>query len=58
MCNLESQLKAAGIADKLPAVIEEIGRVREELGSPMMVTPFPAIVAAQAVMNVLNGERY
>ncbi|WP_280156377.1 carboxylase [Piscinibacter sp. XHJ-5] len=58
MSNLESQLKLAGIADKLPAVLEEIGRVRVELGSPIMVTPYPAIVSAQAVMNVLNGERY
>ena len=58
MSNLESQLKLAGIADKLPAVLEEIGRVRVELGSPIMVTPYPAIVAAQAVMNVLNNERY
>lgn len=58
MSNLESQLKLAGIADRLPAVLEEIGRVRVELGSPIMVTPYPAIVGAQAVMNVLNGERY
>jgi oxaloacetate decarboxylase (Na+ extruding) subunit alpha len=58
MSNLESQLKLAGIADKLPAVLEEIGRVRVELGSPIMVTPYPAIVGAQAVMNVLNSERY
>ena len=58
MSNLESQLKLAGIVDKLPAVLEEIGRVRVELGSPIMVTPYPAIVSAQAVMNVLNGERY
>jgi oxaloacetate decarboxylase alpha subunit len=58
MSNLQAQLAAAGIADKLPAVIEEIGRVREELGSPVMATPFPAIVGAQAVMNVLNPERY
>ncbi len=58
MSNLVSQLSLAGIADKLPAVLEEIGRVRVELGSPIMVTPYPAIVAAQAVMNVLHGERY
>lgn len=58
MSNLVSQLRQAGIADKLPAVLEEIGRVRVELGSPIMVTPYPAIVAAQAVMNVLYGERY
>lgn len=58
MSNLESQLKLAGIADKLPAVLEEVGRVRVELGSPIMVTPYPAIISAQAVMNVLNSERY
>ena len=58
MSNLESQLKLAGMSDKLPAVLEEIGRVRVDLGSPIMVTPYPAIVSAQAVMNVLNGERY
>lgn len=58
MSNLESQLKLAGISDKLPAVLEEIGRVRVELGSPIMVTPYPAIIGAQAVMNVINGERY
>jgi len=58
MSNLESQLKLAGIVDKLPAVLEEIGRVRVELGSPIMVTPYPAIIGAQAVMNVLNSERY
>jgi oxaloacetate decarboxylase alpha subunit len=58
LSNLESQLKQAGIGDKLQAVLEEIGRVREELGSPVMVTPFPAIVGAQAVMNVINKERY
>ncbi|MET0544520.1 MAG: carboxylase [Variovorax sp.] len=58
MSNLESQLKAAGLSERMPAVLEEIGRVRVELGSPIMVTPYPAIVSAQAVMNVLNGERY
>jgi oxaloacetate decarboxylase alpha subunit len=56
--NLEAQLKQAGLLDRLPAVLDEISRVRVELGSPVMVTPFPAIVAAQAVMNVLHGERY
>jgi len=58
MSNLQSQLQLAGIADKLPVVLEEIGRVRVELGSPVMATPFPAMIAAQAVMNVLSGERY
>lgn len=56
--NLQAQLKDAGIEDRLPAVLDEIAQVRAELGSPVMSTPFPAIVAAQAVMNVLTGERY
>ncbi len=58
LANMVSQLEAAGIAERLPEVLEEIARVRQELGSPVMATPFPAIVAAQAVMNVVQGERY
>jgi oxaloacetate decarboxylase (Na+ extruding) subunit alpha len=40
------------------AVIEELGRVREELGWPIVMTPFAQIVLTQAVMNVTNRERY
>src|SRR5262245_25695342 len=40
------------------AAIEEIGRVREELGWPIVMTPFAQIVMTQAVMNVMNKERY
>lgn len=40
------------------AVIEEIGRVREELGWPIVMTPFSQIVLTQAVMNVTGKERY
>ncbi len=40
------------------AVIEEIGRVREELGWPIVMTPFAQIVMTQAVMNVMSQERY
>src|SRR5690606_22915712 len=58
IANLEAQLREAGIADKLPEVLDEVAQVRVELGSPVMSTPFPAIVAAQAVMNILTGERY
>jgi len=39
-------------------VIEEIGRVRQELGWPIVMTPFSQIVLTQAVMNVTNNERY
>lgn len=41
-----------------PAVTEELGRVRQELGWPIVMTPFAQIVMTQAVMNVTNKERY
>jgi oxaloacetate decarboxylase alpha subunit len=40
------------------AVIEELGRVREELGWPIVMTPFAQVVMTLAVMNVTNKERY
>ena len=40
------------------AVIEELGRVREELGWPIVMTPFAQIVMTQAVLNVTGKERY
>jgi oxaloacetate decarboxylase (Na+ extruding) subunit alpha len=56
--NLRFQLGAAGLADKLPAVLEEIARVRTDFGFPIMVTPYSQFVGAQAVLNVVCGERY
>jgi oxaloacetate decarboxylase alpha subunit len=56
--NLRFQLGNAGIAEKLPEVLEEIGRVRADFGYPIMVTPYSQFMGAQAVMNVIAGERY
>lgn len=56
--NLRFQLTNAGLADKLPQVLEEIARVRIDFGFPIMVTPYSQFVGAQAVMNVIAGERY
>lgn len=56
--NLRFQLGAAGLADRMPAVLEEIAQVRRDFGSPIMVTPYSQFVGAQAVMNVIAGERY
>jgi oxaloacetate decarboxylase alpha subunit len=56
--NLRFQLGAAGLADKLPVVLEEIARVRTDFGFPIMVTPYSQFVGAQAVLNVVTGERY
>ncbi|MGI6717323.1 MAG: oxaloacetate decarboxylase subunit alpha [Eubacteriales bacterium] len=58
LSNLVSQLKQAGQIDKLQAVLEEVPRVREDVGYPPLVTPTSQIVGTQAVFNILTGERY
>jgi len=58
LTNMESQLRDQGAEDKFDAVLEEIPRVREDLGLIPLVTPTSQIVGTQAVLNVLTGERY
>ncbi len=58
LTNMESQLKQQNAADKLDEVLQEIPRVREELGHLPLVTPTSQIVGTQAVINVIMGERY
>ncbi|MDP3589920.1 MAG: pyruvate carboxylase subunit B, partial [Methylobacter sp.] len=58
LTNMESQLKEQGAADKFDEVMLEIPRVREDLGFIPLVTPTSQIVGTQAVINVMNGERY
>lgn len=58
LTNMESQLKEQGAADKFDEVMREIPRVREDLGFIPLVTPTSQIVGTQAVINVMNGERY
>jgi oxaloacetate decarboxylase (Na+ extruding) subunit alpha len=55
---MRRQLGESRLAHLEGAVIEEIGRVREELGWPIVMTPFAQIVLTQAVMNVTTKERY
>ncbi len=54
--NLIAQLKEMNALDKLDEVLEEIPRVREDLGWPPLVTPTSQIVGTQAVLNVLFGR--
>ncbi len=56
--NLVTQLEEQKALHKLNEVLEEIPRVRAELGYPPLVTPASQIVGTQAVLNVLTGERY
>ncbi|MCW2678263.1 MAG: xccA [Modestobacter sp.] len=57
MTTTRRQLSEIGMEHRFDALVEEVGRVRAELGHPIMVTPFPQMVVSQALFNVI-GERY
>ncbi len=58
LSNLTSQLAQQHAEDKFYQVLEEVPRVRKDMGEPPLVTPSSQIVGTQAVMNVLTGKRY
>lgn len=58
LTNMENQLREQGAEDKFDEVLQEIPRVRQDLGHIPLVTPTSQIVGTQAVLNVLTGERY
>ncbi|MBQ6386128.1 MAG: oxaloacetate decarboxylase subunit alpha [Lachnospiraceae bacterium] len=58
LSNLTSQLANMNAEDRFYDVLDEVPRVREDMGEPPLVTPSSQIVGTQAVMNVLTGKRY
>jgi oxaloacetate decarboxylase alpha subunit len=58
LSNLVSQLREQGAEDRYAEVLEEVPRVRQEMGFPPLVTPSSQIVGTQATLNVVLGERY
>jgi len=58
LSNLVGQLRSQGAMDKYYDVLDEIPRVRKEMGYPPLVTPSSQIVGTQATLNVVLGERY
>ncbi len=58
LTNMESQLRDQQATERLGEVLEEIPKVRQDLGNIALVTPTSQIVGTQAVINVLTGERY
>ncbi|KJS21760.1 MAG: hypothetical protein VR72_08875 [Clostridiaceae bacterium BRH_c20a] len=58
LSNFISQLSQANALDKFEAVLQEVPRVRADMGFPPLVTPSSQIVGSQAVLNILTGERY
>lgn len=58
MGTLRNQLQTYGMAERLPEVLEEAILVRADMGYPLMATPFSQLVGIQALLNVVQGERY
>jgi pyruvate/oxaloacetate carboxyltransferase len=56
--NLRSQLRVMKMEQRLPEILEEAARVRRDLGYPILVSPFAQYIITQAVLNVVQGERY
>ncbi|MDT7708359.1 MAG: oxaloacetate decarboxylase (Na+ extruding) subunit alpha [Pseudonocardiales bacterium] len=55
---LKAQLAQYGMEDRLTEVLEEVVRVREELGHPISATPFSQLMGIQSVLNIVTGDRY
>jgi len=58
LSNLLIQMKSLNAGDKFQEVLDEVPKVRKDLGYPPLVTPLSQMVGAQAVFNVISGERY
>jgi oxaloacetate decarboxylase alpha subunit len=58
LSTLKRQLVEVKMENRLEEVLEEVVRVRQELGYPIMVTPFSQFVGTQSAMNIMSGERY
>jgi len=58
MSNMVAQLRQIGALHRLPEILQEIPKVREDLGYISLVTPTSQIIVVQATLNVLTGERY
>ena len=56
--NLKAQLQVMKMEHRLPEILEEAAQVRRDLGYPILVSPFAQYIITQAVMNVVQGERY
>ncbi len=58
LSNLASQLRSQNASDRYDEVLEEAIQVRKDMGYPPLVTPSSQVIGTQAVINVLQGERY
>lgn len=58
LTNLENQLRAMNALERLPDVLQEVTRIRADMGYPPLATPSSQMCGAQATTNVLTGQRY
>lgn len=58
MGTLKNQLTELGMVERMDELLEEVARIREDFGYPVMATPYSQIVGTQAVFNITSGERY
>ncbi|MGZ4291334.1 MAG: acetyl-CoA carboxylase biotin carboxyl carrier protein [Gaiellaceae bacterium] len=55
---LDQQLRSRAAGDRLDEVLDEVLKVRDEVGSPPLAAPIGQIIASQALLNVLTANRY
>ena len=58
VAGIDATLRAQGAGDRLEEVLEELGRVRAEVGWPPLAAPIGQVLASQALLNVLSASRY
>jgi oxaloacetate decarboxylase (Na+ extruding) subunit alpha len=58
VAGLDATLRAQGAADRLEEVLEELDRIRAEVGWPPLAAPIGQVLASQALLNVLSASRY
>jgi oxaloacetate decarboxylase alpha subunit len=58
VAGIDATLRAQDAGDRLEEVLEELGRVRAEVGWPPLAAPIGQVLASQALLNVLSASRY
>jgi oxaloacetate decarboxylase (Na+ extruding) subunit alpha len=58
VAGVDSTLRAQGAGDRLEEVLEELDRIRAEVGWPPLAAPIGYVLASQALLNVLSASRY
>jgi oxaloacetate decarboxylase alpha subunit len=55
---LDTHLRAHAAGDRLDDVLDELMKIREEVGWPPLASPIGQILGSQALLHVLSASRY